>query len=198
MLERLLSDVSPEVARVLDAALRGRELGVEDALLLMRTQGADFQALTRAADVARAEDVGEDVSFVINRNINFTNVCYVGCSFCGFARHKDEDDAYDHPMTVMIDKARDAISRGATEVCIQGGIHVHVHLLHGTQDRHFGHFYTQLVQHLHRIVQNPDLFAEVGSNVHGHIGHCNKLMVGLHFKIGKMGEQLTGAPSTPR
>jgi len=57
------------------------------------------------------------------RNINFTNVCYVGCSFCGFARHKDEDEAYDHPMSVMVEKARDAIARGATEVCIQGGIH---------------------------------------------------------------------------
>jgi len=60
---------------------------------------------------------------VICRNINFTNVCYVGCTFCGFARHKDEAEAYDHPMQVLLAKAGDAVARGATEVCIQGGIH---------------------------------------------------------------------------
>ena len=122
MLERLLSDISPEVARVLDGALSGRELSADDALLLMQTDGADFQALTRAADVARAEDVGDDVSFVINRNINFTNVCYTGCSFCGFSRHRDDEDAFDRSLEEIAEKARDAVSRGATEVCIQGGI----------------------------------------------------------------------------
>jgi 7,8-didemethyl-8-hydroxy-5-deazariboflavin synthase CofH subunit len=123
MLDRLLGDVSEEVAKVLDAALDGRELSVADAACLLRAEGVDLFALMRAADIARAEDNGDDVSFVITRNINFTNVCYVGCTFCGFARHKDEADAYDHPMTTMVDKARDAIARGATEVCIQGGIH---------------------------------------------------------------------------
>jgi len=122
MLERLLSDISPEVARLLDGALSGRELGVEDALRLLQTEAADFQALTRAADVARAEDVGDDVSFVINRNINFTNVCYTGCSFCGFSRHQGDEDAFDRSLEEIAEKTRDAVSRGATEVCIQGGI----------------------------------------------------------------------------
>lgn len=121
MLERLLSDVTPEVARLLDDALSGRELRPEDAVRLLRCQGADLQALTRAADVARREDVGDDVSFVVNRNINFTNVCYVGCSFCGFSRHRDDPDAYDRSHAEILDKARDAVARGATEVCIQGG-----------------------------------------------------------------------------
>ncbi|MGE4606548.1 MAG: 5-amino-6-(D-ribitylamino)uracil--L-tyrosine 4-hydroxyphenyl transferase CofH, partial [Myxococcota bacterium] len=80
-------------------------------------------ALIRAADLARMEDNGDDVSYVVTRNINFTNVCYVGCTFCGFSRHKDESDAFDHSNETMIEKARDAIARGATEVCIQGGIH---------------------------------------------------------------------------
>ena len=123
MLERLLSDVDPEVARSLDAALDGRELGTAEAARLLRAQGADLAALLRAADVARKADKGDDVSYVVNRNMNFTNVCYVGCSFCGFSRHKDDADAYDHPMEVMLGKARDAVARGATEVCIQGGIH---------------------------------------------------------------------------
>jgi FO synthase len=123
MLERLLSDVDPEVGRCLDAALDGRELSSAEAARLLRAQGADLAALLRAADVARKADNGDDVSYVVNRNMNFTNVCYVGCSFCGFSRHKDDADAYDHPMEVMLGKARDAVARGATEVCIQGGIH---------------------------------------------------------------------------
>jgi 7,8-didemethyl-8-hydroxy-5-deazariboflavin synthase CofH subunit len=122
MLERLLASVTPEVARSLDDALSGRELTESQAEHLLRAEGADFHALLRAADLARADDVGEDVSFVVCRNINFTNVCYVGCSFCGFARHREEDDAYDHPVEVMLEKCRDAVARGATEVCIQAGI----------------------------------------------------------------------------
>jgi FO synthase len=123
MLERLYSDVDPGVARGLDAALDGRELGVAEAARLLRADGPDLAALLRAADVARRADNGDDVSYVVNRNMNFTNVCYVGCSFCGFSRHKDDADAYDHPMDVLLGKARDAVARGATEVCIQGGIH---------------------------------------------------------------------------
>jgi len=125
MLEALYRDVDPEIGRILDSALEERELSVEDAVALLRTRGADFHALLRAGDVARERDNGGDVSFVVCRNVNFTNICYVGCSFCGFARHKDDDahDAYDHEMSVILDKCRDAVERGATEVCIQGGIH---------------------------------------------------------------------------
>jgi FO synthase len=122
-LERLLADVSCDVAGILDRALDGAELSVDDAERLLRVEGADFHALVRAADLARAEDKGDDVSFVVCRNMNFTNVCYVGCSFCGFARHKDDAEAYDHPMETLLEKARDAVARGATEFCIQGGIH---------------------------------------------------------------------------
>jgi len=123
MLERLSRRVDPGIARILDAALGGRELDTGEAAQLLHVRGADFQALCQAADLAREEDVGDDVSFVVCRNVNFTNVCYVGCSFCGFARHKDDEDAYDHDMDVVIGKCRDAVARGATEVCIQGGIH---------------------------------------------------------------------------
>jgi len=123
MLERLLAGVSPEVGRILEAALEKRELRERDASALLSVEGVDFFALLRAADLARSEDNGDDVSYVVVRNINFTNVCYVGCSFCGFARHRDEGDAYDHPIETLLEKARDAVVRGATELCIQGGIH---------------------------------------------------------------------------
>lgn len=124
MLERLFGDLEPRTAALLEGALGGDELGVDDAVHLLCAEGAGFHALMRAADVARSEDNGDDVSFVVCRNLNFTNVCYVGCSFCGFARHKDDDaEAYDHPMEVLLEKCADAVARGATEVCIQGGIH---------------------------------------------------------------------------
>jgi FO synthase len=121
---RLDVDVNPRLAGILAGALEGRELSTEDATQLLDAQGADFHLLLRTADRARVEDCGNDISYVVCRNINFTNVCYVGCSFCGFARHKDDaHDAYDHPMEVILGKCRDAVARGATEVCIQGGIH---------------------------------------------------------------------------
>jgi 7,8-didemethyl-8-hydroxy-5-deazariboflavin synthase CofH subunit len=123
MIERLLARTGPAVAAVLERALEGRELSEPDAIVLLGAHGADFHALLQTADAARALDKGDDVSFVICRNINFTNVCYVGCTFCGFSRHEDESDAYDHPMEKLVAKARDAVARGATEVCIQGGIH---------------------------------------------------------------------------
>lgn len=123
MLERLLANVDRRVARVLDAALDGREMTPLQAARLLTAEGADFHALLCAADLARSEDNGDDVSFVVNRNLNFTNICYVGCSYCGFSRHADDVDAYDHSLDAILAKVRDAVARGATEVCIQGGIH---------------------------------------------------------------------------
>jgi 7,8-didemethyl-8-hydroxy-5-deazariboflavin synthase CofH subunit len=123
MLERLSASLSPKVATVLDAALSGREISTADAVTLLKADGPDLHALLQAADLARHEDVGDDITYVVCRNINFTNVCYVGCSFCGFARHADEPDAYDRTDEEMLAKCADAVARGATEVCIQGGIH---------------------------------------------------------------------------
>lgn len=123
MFDRMTQDVTPRVARALEACLDGNDLTESDAELLLGAEGADLHALMWAADRARQEDVGDDVTYVICRNVNFTNVCYVGCSFCGFARHKHQDDAYDHDMDVVIEKCADAVARGATEICMQGGIH---------------------------------------------------------------------------
>jgi FO synthase len=122
-LERLSKSVSPYVAQILDNALSGVEISTRDAVTLLETEGPDLHALLQAADLARKEDVGDDITYVVCRNINFTNVCYVGCSFCGFARHADEAEAYDRSDAELLAKCEDAVARGATEVCIQGGIH---------------------------------------------------------------------------
>ncbi len=121
--EQLLRGSTPPVRRVLEGALEGRELSHEDALILLVADGRDLQLLCIVADIARSEDVGDEVSYVVNRNINATNVCYVGCSFCGFSRHKHEPDAYDRGLDDILARAREGWERGASEVCIQGGIH---------------------------------------------------------------------------
>jgi FO synthase len=124
MFEQLNDAVSDDVRHLLEGALRGDELSPCDAERLLTVQGLDFHALIAAADLARKQDCGDDVSYVICRNINFTNICYVGCSFCGFARHKDDPiDAFDRSHEEILEKCQNAIERGATEVCIQGGIH---------------------------------------------------------------------------
>ena len=117
-LDQLFGDVSEDVKAILDGALSGRELTPDDAVRLLGVTGPDLHLLLRVADHARREDVGDDVSYVVCRNINFTNVCYVGCTFCGFSRHADDPDAYDRSTDEILAKARDAVARGATEVCI--------------------------------------------------------------------------------
>jgi 7,8-didemethyl-8-hydroxy-5-deazariboflavin synthase CofH subunit len=121
--QAVLRGTTPAVRAVLERALERRELDEADAVTLLGAQGRDLQVLCAVADAARAEDVGEDVTYVINRNINSTNVCYVGCSFCGFSRHKHDADAYDRGLDDILVRAREAAQLGASELCIQGGIH---------------------------------------------------------------------------
>jgi len=121
-LDVLLAGASPAVRAALLKVLDRRELTREEGLVLYTCQGPDLRAMIKCADLARAEDVGEEVTYVVNRNINFTNICFVGCQFCGFKRQRWESDAYDHSDQAILDKVADAWARGATEVCMQGGI----------------------------------------------------------------------------
>ena len=111
-----------EIDELLAVAREGAELSFEQALRLATVSGAALQALIAAADQMRRETVGDAITYVVNRNINFTNVCFVGCSFCGFARGPGAPDAYSHSTDHIVQKAREAWDRGATEVCIQGGL----------------------------------------------------------------------------
>lgn len=121
-LERVIADAHPSIARILERALARDELSVADGIALLTCDGADFTALARTADTVRAADVGDEVTYVINRNINFTNVCFVGCQFCAFARHRKDADAYTHSVTDVLAKVQDAVDRNASEICMQGGI----------------------------------------------------------------------------
>jgi 7,8-didemethyl-8-hydroxy-5-deazariboflavin synthase CofH subunit len=121
-LSALMDKASPNVRAALKRALAQLELTPDEGLVLYTAAGDDLRATMKCADLARAEDVGDEVTYVVNRNINFTNICFVGCQFCGFKRQKWESDAYDHSDATILAKVRDAVARGATEVCMQGGI----------------------------------------------------------------------------
>lgn len=98
------------------------DLSDEHALTLMTAEGDLLREVVRLADDLRRETVGDDVTYVVNRNINFTNVCYVGCRFCAFAQRRTDADAYSLSYAEVADRAQEAWDLGATEVCMQGGI----------------------------------------------------------------------------
>jgi 7,8-didemethyl-8-hydroxy-5-deazariboflavin synthase CofH subunit len=118
----VLASCAPGVRQALDSALAGEELTFDPALTLAQAAGPDLEALVGVADQLRRETVGDTVTYVVNRNINFTNVCFVGCSFCGFGRGPQAADAYSLSTEEVVRRAEEAWQRGATEVCIQGGL----------------------------------------------------------------------------
>jgi len=121
-LERLLSTVSPMAGQIIDRALAGADITVDEAARLFDAEGPDLLALTAAADYLRAKTVGDVVTFVINRNINFTNVCVKACGFCAFSRGHLAEEGYFLPLEEIIRRAQEAHDLGATEVCVQAGL----------------------------------------------------------------------------
>ena len=117
-LDRVSRDVRAILARVLD----GAEVTVPEAETLAVTTGRDLQALTLVADELRHRHVGDTVTFVVNRNINFTNVCIKHCGFCAFSRDHREEEGYLLPIEEVVRRAREASDLGASEVCIQAGL----------------------------------------------------------------------------
>ena len=119
------SRISPEIRAALDQILEsqdGGHLSREQCLLLANAEGDDLLGLLVAADTLRRDLVGNLVTYVVNRNINFTNVCFVGCKFCAFSRGPREADTYFLSLDQLAQKAIEAWQLGATEVCIQGGL----------------------------------------------------------------------------
>jgi FO synthase len=127
-------DTSPTVSRLPSDVRAGLKIAAENpaalleernadaALALLTADGEALETMTRLADQLRAEVNGDDVTYVVNRNINFSNVCYVGCRFCAFAQRERDADAYRLTVDDVADRAQEAWTVGATEVCIQGGI----------------------------------------------------------------------------
>src|SRR5881409_4075535 len=120
--ERLLSTLTPAINRILDRALSNHEIAVDEATQLFDAEGSDLLAMTVAADYLRSQTIGDVVTYVINRNINFTNVCVKACGFCAFSRGHLAEEGYFLPTEEIIRRATEARDLGATEVCVQTGL----------------------------------------------------------------------------
>ena len=117
--------IAPEVRSAIERVLEtqdGAALSPEDSLALANAEGDNLLGVLTAANLLRAELAGDLVTYVVNRNINFTNVCFVGCKFCAFSRGPRESDSYFLGFEQLAQKAVEAWQLGATEVCIQGGL----------------------------------------------------------------------------
>lgn len=119
--------VSEEIKRIVAACESQQELSIEDVSRLFESRGPDFSYVTQQANRLRQETNGDTVSFVVNRNINYTNVCYFKCQFCAFSKGKASENLRGRPYDISAEeiarRTREAWDRGATEVCMQGGIH---------------------------------------------------------------------------
>jgi len=118
---------APVLHRILDRAAGGNELSEAEIVALFATRGAAARAVVEAADDLRRQAIGEPVTFVINRNINYTNICTHTCSFCAFSKSSTKNGYRDKPYNLdraeIVGRACEAVGNGATEVCLQGGIH---------------------------------------------------------------------------
>lgn len=128
VLGALLRGVRPEIGRILERALEGHPPTVDEGTTLLGVTGLDLHALALTADAVRKQRVGDTITFVTTRNIQFTNICYTGCSFCAFAHHADDPLAYRLDADEVARRAVEAHILGATEVCMQGGLHPEMHL----------------------------------------------------------------------
>ena len=121
-IDSLFRNADPIVSEILNNALSEKEVSSKDGLTLYKTKGIDFHLVGLVADELRKRRVGNIVSYVVNRNINFTNVCIKQCGFCAFSRDFREEEGYFLPTEEIVRRAKEAHNLGATEVCIQAGL----------------------------------------------------------------------------
>src|SRR5271169_5297145 len=119
--------VDPAIEAIIERALAGARLDAPEIARLFAARDADYQRVVTAADELRRAMTGDTVRYVVNRNINYTNICYFRCQFCAFSKGKTGDALrgapYDLALEEIVRRAQEAWARGATEVCMQGGIH---------------------------------------------------------------------------
>ncbi len=120
---RTLLTASTATQDILNRCLAGNEVSEKDGIILFSAPESDMPAIASVADYLRSKTNGDAVSFVVTRNINFTNICYMGCKFCNFAKRIEDVGAQWLDIDKLVERAVEAWDRGATEVCIQGGLH---------------------------------------------------------------------------
>jgi FO synthase subunit 2 len=164
-LDYLLKKVDPIVADTLDRALDGKDISTEHAVELLDSNGIEMNLLVLVADELRRQAVGNTVTYVINRNINFSNVCIKRCGFCAFSRDYRTDEGYFLPIEEIVRRAKEAWRLGATEICIQAGL----------PPKMDGHFYIDICNsikkelpdiHIHAFSPEEILYGSVRSEIH--------------------------------
>ena len=118
----IIDGIRLETAAVLNRALSGEDITSEEAVVLFGVEGQEYNAMVMTADELRRRTVGDIVTYVVNRNINFTNVCIKRCGFCAFSRDFRQEEGYLLPVEEIIRRAKEAWDYGATEVCVQAGL----------------------------------------------------------------------------
>ena len=121
-IDSLFRNAEPQISDILTKALSEKEISAEEGLVLYNSDGMGFHLVGLVADELRRRRVGDIVTYVVNRNINFTNVCIKQCGFCAFSRDFREEEGYFLPTEEIVRRAKEAYQLGATEVCIQAGL----------------------------------------------------------------------------
>ena len=121
-MQRILTDIDPVIAGILNDAMDSKNISVRQAVELFNSAGREINAIIMVSDILRKGTVGDIVTYVVNRNINFTNVCVKKCGFCAFSRDFRNDEGYLLPVEEIVRRAVEAWKLGATEVCIQAGL----------------------------------------------------------------------------
>ena len=121
-LDSLLKGIDPVISSTLDRALGDKEISEDQAVELFDSNGTEMNVIVLVANELRRRTVGNNVTYVINRNINFTNVCIKRCGFCAFSRDFREEEGYFLPIEEIVKRAKEASELGATEICIQAGL----------------------------------------------------------------------------
>ncbi|MFN2434607.1 MAG: 5-amino-6-(D-ribitylamino)uracil--L-tyrosine 4-hydroxyphenyl transferase CofH [Nitrososphaeraceae archaeon] len=122
ILESMLKKIDPVVSDILNQSLDSKNISTKQAVELFHTNGTEMIMTTMVADMLRRTKVGNEVTYVINRNINFTNVCIKRCGFCAYSRDFRNDEGYFLPISEVVRRAEEASKLGATEICIQAGL----------------------------------------------------------------------------
>ena len=149
MIDSLLKNADPIVASTLDRALSGKDISIDEAVKLFDSTGLEMNLSVMVADELRKRTLGDYTTYVVNRNINFTNVCIKQCGFCAFSRDFREEEGYFLPTEEVVRRAQEAASLGATEICIQAGL----------PPRMDGHLYIDICRAVKKDLPNMHIHA---------------------------------------
>ena len=162
-IDTILKNIDPEISSILDKAFNNREISNSDTIKLFNSKDLELSLIFLIADELRRRDNGNKVTYVINRNINFTNVCIKQCGFCAFSRDFRQEEGYILPIEEIVSRAKEAWKYGATEVCIQAGLPPNMD----------GYLYVNIVKaikkelpdiHIHAFSPEEILYASLKSN----------------------------------